>query len=73
VNSGYALRQAPLFSGPSFQCSTTQKGIRDQRLRNKGQRPKTEGKKKVTNLSEADINESRLDENYHVADFFKKG
>jgi len=28
VNSGYALRQAPRYSGPDFQCSTTQKGMK---------------------------------------------
>jgi len=28
VNSGYALRHAPRYSGPAFQCSTTQKGMK---------------------------------------------
>jgi len=38
VNSGYALRQAPRYSGSDFQCSTTQKGI-EVKIKRKDQTP----------------------------------
>ena len=37
LGSGYALRHAPHYSGPAFQCSTTQKGMEGQSLRTKDQ------------------------------------